>query len=93
MLTAVIEGGITSRAPEQAALPGIPLVEPTKPRFSVAVGSYGQVLMALPLSAIEDAKVMAQLHDAVTALRFKPAKAEVEWGQISFQWKQEAKAP
>lgn len=93
VLSAVIEGGITARAPEQTALPGIPLVEPTKPRFSVAVGPQGQVLMALPLSAIEDAKVMAQLHDAVTALRFKPAKAEVEWGQISFHWIREGQSP
>jgi hypothetical protein len=91
VLRAVIEGEIASRSPEETTLAGIPLMEPTKPSFRVAVGPLGQVLMALPLYATEDVKVMAQLHDAVTALRFKPAKSEVEWGQISFRWEKEAK--
>ncbi|MDZ4288046.1 MAG: hypothetical protein U0984_08810 [Prosthecobacter sp.] len=89
VLRGIMEGPIARRLNRGITLPGIPLVDSNKPRFQIAIGSRGQVLMALPLSASEDAKVMDQLHAALMDLRFAPAKSEVEWGQVTFRWEEE----
>ncbi|GEP42974.1 hypothetical protein [Brevifollis gellanilyticus] len=75
-----------------ADLKDIPLMDPTKPRFRVAIGSLGEVVMALPVSSSEDPAIMVKLHSAMTQLRFQPApeKKDVEWAEVSFAWKKEA---
>ncbi len=62
-------------------------------QFRVAIGSAGQIVTALPLSSVDDADIMQQLHAAVLALRFTPTEVKrVEWGEISFRW-EAASAP
>jgi uncharacterized protein YifN (PemK superfamily) len=58
----------------------------------VAIGSAGQVVTVLPLSATDDVDVMRQLHAAISNLRFEPSKSNrLDWGEITFRW--EAAAP
>jgi hypothetical protein len=71
-------------------LKDIPLTDPSRPLFRLAVGSLGQVLMALPLGSSEDPAVMVKLHTAMTQLRFEPTGKDLEWVQISFAWEKEA---
>jgi hypothetical protein len=67
----------------------IKLTQPTRVQFRVAIGSAGQIITALPLSSVEDAEVMRQLHAAVVALRFAPSEVQrVDWGEISFRWEE-----
>ncbi len=86
-LHAIMSPALAKRGPASALLPGIKLTQPTRVQFRVAIGSAGQIITALPLSSVEDAEVMQQLHAAVTALRFEPSSIRrVEWGEISFRW-------
>lgn len=86
-LHAVMSAELARRGPPTVELEGIKLTQPTRVQFRVAVGSAGQIVTALPLSSVEDAEVMQQLHAAVTALRFTPDEVKrVEWGDISFRW-------
>lgn len=73
-------------------LSGIPLIDPARPRFRVAIGTLGQVMMAMPVSSSEDPDVMVRLHAAMTQLRFKPApeKKDIEWAEVSFAWEKGA---
>ncbi len=91
VLRGVVGGDVAARAPASMIIPGIPLADIMRPRFQVAVGPLGQVLMALPLTVSDDADINQKLHHAVTQMRFKPAAAETEWGQVTFRW--EVKAP
>lgn len=94
VLRAVIEGDLGDRLPRRLEVPGVPLADATRPRFQVAAGPQGQVVMALPLLLSEDAAIQQRLHHAVTQMQFAPApeQAGIQWGQVSFQW-QEVKAP
>jgi len=86
-----VGGELAARLKSGTKLADIPLMDPTRPRFHIAVGSLGQVLMALPLSASEETQIMPQLHAALTALHFTPAaEKEVQWGQVSFRWEKGA---
>ena len=86
-LHAIMSSSLAKRGPASVELSGIKLTQPTRVQFRVAIGSAGQIITALPLSSVDDAGVMQQLHDAVVALRFTPAEARrVEWGEISFRW-------
>lgn len=89
VLRAILDGPVAQRSAQSITLPDISLVDPGKPHFRIAVGSRGQVLMALPLSSSEDAQAMEQLHAALMTLRFAPAKEGVEWGQVTFRWEQD----
>ncbi|MES2596648.1 MAG: hypothetical protein V4662_14995 [Verrucomicrobiota bacterium] len=75
-----------------ADMKDIPLMDPAKPRFRIAIGAQGQVMMALPVSASEDPAIMVKLHSAMTQLRFKPApeKTDIDWAEVSFAWEKEA---
>ncbi len=75
-----------------AVLKDILLMDTSKPRFRVAIGTLGQVVMAMPVSAAEDPAIMVKLHSAMTQLRFQPApeKKDVEWAEVSFAWEKEA---
>jgi len=89
-LQAVVDGELKTRAPLGRVISGVPLVDATRPRFQVAVGPLGQVLMALPLNVAEDLEIHQQLHAAVTQMRFAPAaQTELQWGQVSFEWVKE----
>lgn len=90
VLRPVVAGDIAARLAAPHPLPKLPLVEPFKPRFQVAVGARGQVLMALPLAVTEDASAMKELHRAVTGFQFAPSSQTVQWGQVSFRWEQES---
>lgn len=90
-LRAVMEGAVAARAPQGLEVKGVELADITRPRFQVAIGPLGQVLVALPLSVSDDAAINQKLHHAITQMRFAPSDQEMEWGQISFRW--EAKAP
>lgn len=92
-LQAVIEGDLKSRITQAVIIPDVPLADATRPRFQVAVGALGQVLMALPLSVSDDAEINQKLHHAVTQMRFAPAAADMAWGQVSFEWVKEAAKP
>lgn len=92
VLRAVVEGELATRLPRSLEISGVPLADATRPRFQVAVGPLGQVLMALPLLGSDDASIQQKLHHAVLQLKFAPAAAEIQWGQVSFQW-EEVKAP
>jgi len=72
-------------------LKDIPLVDPARPRFRVAIGSLGQVVMAVPVASSEDPSVMVKLHAAMTQLRFQPApeQKDLEWADVSFAWEKE----
>ncbi|OYW72878.1 MAG: hypothetical protein B7Z37_23600 [Verrucomicrobia bacterium 12-59-8] len=86
-LHAIISPALSKRSPASVELGGIKLTQPTRVQFRVAIGSAGQIITALPLSSVEDADVMRQLHAAVVALRFAPSAVQpVEWGEISFRW-------
>ncbi|WP_395746261.1 hypothetical protein [Prosthecobacter sp.] len=86
-LHAILSPGLAKRGPARVELDGIKLTQPTRVQFRVAVGSAGQIVTALPLSAVDDAEIMQQLHAAVLTLRFTPAEVKrVEWGEISFRW-------
>jgi len=75
-------------------LPGIALVDPARPRFRVAIGALGQVVMAMPVSVAEDPAIMVKLHSAMTQLRFQPApeKKDIEWAEVSFAWEKQKEA-
>ncbi len=86
-LHAILSPSLAKRGPASVELSGIKLTQPTRVLFRVAIGSAGQIVTALPLSSVEDAEIMQQLHDAVYTLRFTPAEVKrVEWGEISFRW-------
>ncbi|TDU70630.1 hypothetical protein EI77_02678 [Prosthecobacter fusiformis] len=93
VLQAVVQGPVAARAPKMRAIKNVPLADMNRPRFQVAVGSLGQVLLALPLNASEDAAINQKLHAAVTQLHFTPAESEIEWGQVSFEWVNGEAAP
>jgi hypothetical protein len=83
--------------PPRALLSGrdlkdIPLLDPARPRFRVAIGSLGQVVLAVPVASSEDPAVMVKLHAAMTQLRFQPqpAQKDLEWADVSFAWEKEA---
>jgi hypothetical protein len=84
----MVEGSASTRAPQGHLIQGVPLADTTRPRFQVAIGPDGRVLMALPLSSSEDPAINQKLHHAITQLHFKPAEKELEWAQISFQWQE-----
>lgn len=88
-LHAQIDGELAGRLISDASLRDIPLSDPSRPRFRVAVGPLGQVMMALPLAASDDPAVMVKLHAAMTQLRFKPAGKDIEWAQVGFTWEKE----
>lgn len=85
-----VEGAAAARLISNPILKDIPLVDVTRPSFLVGVGKLGQVLMALPLGASEDAAAMVKLHAAMTQLHFQPKAQDIEWAQISFAWEKEA---
>ncbi|MBN8419337.1 MAG: hypothetical protein J0L73_10505 [Verrucomicrobia bacterium] len=86
-LHAIMSPSLAKRGPASVELSGIKLTQPTRVQFRVAIGSAGQIVTALPLSSVEDADIMQQLHAAVRTLRFTPAEVKrVEWGEISFRW-------
>ncbi|MCX6858213.1 MAG: hypothetical protein NTV80_25305 [Verrucomicrobia bacterium] len=85
-----IQSDSSVRLANTPSLKDIPLTDPARPLFRVAVGPLGQVLMALPLSSSEDSAVMVKLHTAMTQMRFEPTGKELEWVQVSFAWKKEA---
>jgi hypothetical protein len=88
-LHAVMSSALAKRGPASVELDGIKLTQPTRVQFRVAVGTAGQIVVALPLSSVDDAEVMQQLHAAVLAMRFTPAESKrVEWGEISFRWEE-----
>lgn len=70
-------------------LPGTKLVETARPRFKIGVSAQGAVAFALPLTAIEDRRLADDLQRFVSRLRFKPAAADVQWGEIAFQWEEQ----
>lgn len=84
-----IDGALADRLISGSTLRDIPLSDPSRPRFHVAVGPLGQVMMALPLTASDDPAVMVRLHAAMTQLRFKPAGKDIEWAQVGFHWERE----
>lgn len=79
----------STRITNTPTLKDIPLTDPSRPLFRLAIGPMGQVLMALPLSSSEDPEVMVKLHTAMTQMRFEPTRKELEWVQISFAWEKE----
>jgi hypothetical protein len=86
-LHAIMSPSLAKRGPANVELSGIKLTQPTRVQFRVAIGSAGQIVTALPLSSVEDAEIMRQLHAAVRTLRFTPADVKrIEWGEISFRW-------
>ena len=86
-LHAIMSPALSKRGPASVELSGVKLTQPTRVQFRVAIGSAGQIVTALPLSSVEDAEIMHQLHAAVVALRFTPSDVRrVEWGEISFRW-------
>jgi hypothetical protein len=86
-LHAILSPSLEQRAPASLELSDIQLTQPTRVHFRVAIGSAGQVITALPLSSVEDAEIMRQLHAAVVALRFTSSEGQgVDWGEISFRW-------
>lgn len=91
-LHAILSSTLARRGPASVGLgDSIKLTQPSRVQFRVAVGSSGQIVTALPLSSVEDAEIMQQLHDAVLALRFKASEVKrVEWGEISFRWEGDA---
>lgn len=91
ILRAVIEGPMAERAPKNLEISQVPLADITRPRFQVAIGRLGQVLVALPLSASDDTVINQKLHQVITQMHFSPSEKDMEWGQISFRW--EVKAP
>lgn len=92
ILEAVFQGPAAGRAPVHVEIPGVPLADVTRPRFQVAVGRRGQVVMALPLVSSDDGEMNQKLHHAVLQMQFRPAEtgadmdADTEWAQVSFQW-------
>ena len=86
-LHAIMSSSLEQRGPASVELSDIKLTQPARVQFRVAIGSAGQVITALPLSGVEDAEVMNQLHAAVVALRFTSADTHrVDWGEVSFRW-------
>lgn len=86
-LHAIMSPALAKRGPASVVLSPVKLTQPTRVQFRVAIGAAGQIVTALPLSRVDDAEVMQQLHDAVRALRFAPSEVKrVEWGEISFRW-------
>lgn len=86
-LHAIMSSTLAKRGPASVELSGIKLTQPTRVQFRVAIGNAGQIIVALPLSSVDDAEVMQQLHAAVVSLRFTPSEVKrVEWGEISFRW-------
>lgn len=91
-LHAIVSPALAKRGPANVELSGINLTQPTRVQFRVAIGSAGQIITALPLSSVDDAEIMQQLHAAVRALRFTPSDVKrVEWGEISFRWEVDSK--
>ncbi|OYW29693.1 MAG: hypothetical protein B7Z47_04500 [Chthoniobacter sp. 12-60-6] len=86
-LHAIMSSSLARRGPASVELSGIKLTQPTRVQFRVAIGNAGQIITALPLSGVEDAELMQQLHVAVVSLRFTASEVRrVEWGEISFRW-------
>ncbi|WP_395733577.1 hypothetical protein [Prosthecobacter sp.] len=86
-LLAIMSPSLAKRGPANVELSSIRLTQPTRVQFRVAIGSAGQIVTALPLSSVEDAEIMQQLHAAIRTLRFTPSEVKrVEWGEISFRW-------
>lgn len=81
-----VEGDAAARLEPGTPVADIRLVDASRPRFRVAVGRLGQVTLALPVVAVEDAAAMEQLRKAVLALRFRPAEKDVEWAEVGFRW-------
>jgi hypothetical protein len=91
-LHAIMSPSLAKRGPAKVELSGIKLTQPTRVQFRVAIGSAGQIVTALPLSSVDDAEIMQQLHAAVRTLRFTPSDVKrVEWGEISFRWEVDGK--
>lgn len=87
ILHAVPGTEIARRAPASTELPDIALDDPQGVQFRVSIGSAGQVIVALPLTAVDDAALMKSLHDAICRLHFTPdPKKPQEWGTLSFRW-------
>jgi hypothetical protein len=86
VLRAALNGPAASRAQGTLLIPDVPLADINRPRFQVAVGPLGRVLMALPLSASDDVAINQKLHHFIMQLRFAPAETQVEWAQVSFEW-------
>ncbi|MEN3941020.1 hypothetical protein WJU23_06990 [Prosthecobacter sp. SYSU 5D2] len=86
VLRAAVEGPAAGRARSSLVIPEVPLADVTRPRFQVAVGPRGRVMMALPLSSSDDADINQKLHHFIMQMRFAPAESEVEWAQVSFKW-------
>ena len=86
-LHAIMSPPLAKRGPANVELSSIKLTQPTRVQFRVAIGSAGQIVTALPLSSVEDAEIMQQLHAAIRTLRFTHSEVKrVEWGEISFRW-------
>ncbi len=86
-LQVVVSGTLAKRGLSTITLRNIPLTQPERVHFRVAVGAQGQVISSLPLSGIEDVKVMKQLQSVLASLRFpRSASDSIEWGEISFRW-------
>lgn len=94
VLKALVEDKTARPLLSGSDLQGIPLMDPVRPRFRVAIGPLGQVVMAMPLSVSEDPAVMVKLHTAMTQLRFQPApeKKDIEWAEVSFAWEKAKEA-
>ncbi|MDI1313915.1 hypothetical protein [Prosthecobacter sp.] len=91
-LHAIVSPALAKRGPANVELSGINLTQPTRVQFRVAIGSAGQIITALPLSSVDDAEIMQQLHAAVRTLRFTSSDVKrVEWGEISFRWEVDSK--
>jgi hypothetical protein len=88
VLTAIVEGEAASRADPGVNLGKLPLVDPNRPRFRLAVDAEGRVLMALPLVSSEDPEVMEQLREKLLLLQFAAADKAVQWAEVRFRWKE-----
>ncbi len=90
-LKAHIENTLKRGLISGGTLQDIPLLDPSKTRFRVAIGSLGQVLLAVPVSSSEDPEVVVKLHSAMTQLHFEPspAQTDIDWADIGFAWEKE----
>jgi hypothetical protein len=93
ILRAQLDGSSTRPLLAGRDLPEIPLTDPARPRFRIAVGSLGQVVMAMPVASSDDPAVMVKLHAAMTQLRFQPQpqQKDLEWLDVSFGWEKEGR--
>lgn len=90
-LQPVIQSDSVLRISVIPPLNDIALMDTAHLQFQLAIGSLGQVIMALPLSSTEDPATMAKLHTAMTQMRFEPIGKELAWAKVTFIWVKEAK--